>query len=306
MLCAGLKKCCELLFLAIGRECPAPRLERVHRCAEHAPFLELYTDACPSGIGGVLYKALKPVAFSARDAALIGAALHEPTFQSEFELYAVLMAILLLRDFFADRKARYLAQGKAQPSQRQHKHSSSFGAAINVAKRRKRVAYPELLRPGPQRLCVLACEVGGRWSEESLRLVTQLVRLRAQRAPAALRPAARQGWLRRWWGFLSVALQSTLAATLLGAPYVAGALPGAQHPRPSCAQPFGPVVRRLHGDLDLADIKRCGEKNKKKKSFRAKSPVLNKKIISPLNLNCTVGYAPDLGTSCYGGSQHCG
>ena len=36
--------------------------------------------------------------------------------------------------------------------------------------------------------------------------------------------------MRRWWGFLSVALQSTLAATLLGAPYVAGALPAAQHP----------------------------------------------------------------------------
>eukprot|EP00439_Symbiodinium_sp_Y106_P054074 s484_g7.t1 len=42
--------------------------------------------------------------------------------------------------------------------------------------------------------------------------------------------SARQGWLRRWWGFSSVALQSTVAATLLGAPYVAGALPGAQLP----------------------------------------------------------------------------
>ena len=104
-------------------------------------------------------------------------------------------------------------EGRPQPSA-----ASRDGAAITVAERRKRAAYPELLRPGPQRLCALACEVGGRWSSESLRLVTQLVRLRAQRAPAALRPAARQGWLRRWWGFLSVALQSTLAATLLGAP----------------------------------------------------------------------------------------
>ena len=94
-------------------------------------------------------------------------------------------------------------------------------------KAQARCLYPELLRPGPQRLCVRACEAGGRWSAESLCLVTQLVRLRAQRAPAALRPAARQGWLRRLWGFLSVALQSTLAAMLLGAPYVAGALPGA-------------------------------------------------------------------------------
>ena len=34
------------------------------------------------------------------------------------------------------------------------------------------------------------------------------------------------GWLRRWWCLLSIALQSTLAATLLGTPsYVAGAMP---------------------------------------------------------------------------------
>ena len=48
-------------------------------------------------------------------------------------------------------------------------------------------ARPAALRPGPQRLCVLACEAGGRLSAESLRLVTQLARLRARRAPAALR-----------------------------------------------------------------------------------------------------------------------
>ena len=116
-------------------------------------------------------------------------------------------------------------EGRPQPSA-----ASRDGAAIAVAERRKRAAYPELLRPGPQRLCVLACEAGGRWSAESLRLVTQLARLRAQRAPAALRGVAKQGWLRRWWGLLSVALQSTLAATLLGAPYVHGAMPGAQLP----------------------------------------------------------------------------
>ena len=67
------------------------------------------------------------------------------------------------------------------------------GATITVAERHKRVADPELVRPGPQRLCVFACEVGGRWSAESPSLVTQLVRLRASHADAALRPAARQG-----------------------------------------------------------------------------------------------------------------
>ena len=40
------------------------------------------------------------------------------------------------------------------------------GAAIATARRRKRERYPELLRPGPQRLVVLACEVGGRWAAE--------------------------------------------------------------------------------------------------------------------------------------------
>ena len=85
------------------------------------------------------------------------------------------------------------------------------GAALAIAERRKRAACPELLRRGPQRLCVLACEIGGRWNDESLRLVAQLVRSRTMRAraPAPLRGAATQGWYRRWWGLLSVAVQKT-------------------------------------------------------------------------------------------------
>ena len=57
-------------------------------------------------------------------------------------------------------------------------------------------------------------EAGRRWNTESRRLIAQLVRLRSQRAPAALRSVVAQGWLRPWWCLLSVALQSTLAATL--------------------------------------------------------------------------------------------
>ena len=70
-------------------------------------------------------------------------------------------------------------EGRPQPSA-----ASRDGAAITVAERRKGRTCPELLRPGPQRLCVLACKVGGRWSSESLRLVTQLVRPE----PSALLP----------------------------------------------------------------------------------------------------------------------
>ena len=54
------------------------------------------------------------------------------------------------------------------------------------------------------------CEIGGRWNDESLRLVAQLVRSRAMRAPGApLRGAATQGWYRRWWGLYSVWLCKT-------------------------------------------------------------------------------------------------
>ena len=33
---------------------------------------------------------------------------------------------------------------------------------------------------------------------------------------------------RRWWGLLSVSVQNTFAATLLGSPPIAAAMPGAQ------------------------------------------------------------------------------
>ncbi|CAE7502185.1 unnamed protein product [Symbiodinium natans] len=74
----------------------------------------------------------------------------------------------------------------------------------------------EVADKGPQRLVVLAAEVGGRWGEECQRFVRQLLRLRVQRAPAALRAAAAQGWARRWWGLLSVAVQRAVASTALG------------------------------------------------------------------------------------------
>ena len=70
---------------------------------------------------------------------------------------------------------------------------------------------------------------------------------------------------------------TTLAATLLGAPCVAGALPGAQHDAvPPNPQPPWPVVHRLHGDLDstlrFADVRqaRCKQKTIRMSSiFRA-------------------------------------
>ena len=85
--------------------------------------------------------------------------------------------------------------------------------AIATARQRKQRAYPELLQRGAQRLLVLATELGGRWSGECRELMRILVDHRASRVAPAVRPAARNGWLRRWWGILSVAVQH---ATALG------------------------------------------------------------------------------------------
>ena len=90
------------------------------------------------------------------------------------------------------------------------------GADAVAARRRKVARYPELTRGGPQRLVVLAAEVGGRWSDECPQFLRTLLRLRVQRAPPPLRAAAAQGWARRWWSVLSVALQRAVASSALG------------------------------------------------------------------------------------------
>ena len=76
------------------------------------------------------------------------------------------------------------------------------GVALVAARRRKVARYPDLTRGGPQRLVVLAAEVGGRWREKCQQFLRTLLRLRVQRGPPPLRAAAAQGWARRWWSRL--------------------------------------------------------------------------------------------------------
>ena len=88
-----------------------------------------------------------------------------------------------------------------------------------------------------QQLVVLGSEVGGRWNTEAQRFLRDLLRVRAQRAPPALRPAARAGWTRRWWGMLSVAVQQAVATTVLGR-----AWPAPLHPHQRDAPPLERVL----------------------------------------------------------------
>ena len=85
---------------------------------------------------------------------------------------------------------------------------------LRVAERRKRAAYSELARGGPQTLVVL--EVGGRWNARARSFVRDLVRLRAYSAPPAVRAAATAGWPQRWWSMLSIAVQQAVASTAVG------------------------------------------------------------------------------------------
>jgi hypothetical protein len=115
------------------------------------------------------------------------------------------------------------------------------GAVLRVAERRKQATYPELSAGGPQRLLVLGAEVGGRWSDGARALVRDLVRLRAVRAPPPVRRSASAGWSRRWWGFLSVAVQQAVASTALGRAWPAP---------PQVGAASDPPLERV---LDLAD-----------------------------------------------------
>ena len=96
------------------------------------------------------------------------------------------------------------ADGMPQPGSRDRD-----GAAIEVARRRKLARYPELARPGPQRLVVLASEVGGRWGSEAHDP-------RSRAVPASSPRAARSCY-------------SRLAAPLVGVPELRAAARASVH-----------------------------------------------------------------------------
>ena len=56
-------------------------------------------------------------------------------------------------------------------------------AVLRTAYRGKQATYPELAAGGAPELCVLGCEVGGRWNADAVKLVQRLVALGAHRAP---------------------------------------------------------------------------------------------------------------------------
>ena len=92
--------------------------------------------------------------------------------------------------------------------------------------------------------------MGGRWNQEALkRFVAACAKSKARSAPALLRASARAAWHARWWGLLSIAAQSALAATLSGEGALAlGGPAGSDEVPLADAMSFaisGPAVSRL-------------------------------------------------------------
>ena len=90
------------------------------------------------------------------------------------------------------------------------------GAALQVARRAKERAYPELADSRRCHLTVLGIEVGGRWSSEASTFVRQFARCRARAMPAPSRAACTSALALRWSSVLSIAAARAFAASLLG------------------------------------------------------------------------------------------
>ena len=86
------------------------------------------------------------------------------------------------------------------------------GVALAAARRRKAACYPELRQGDPQKLVVLAAEIGGRWSDECRQFLRQLLRLTGMGASLV--------------GLPVVALQRAVASSVLGV-WTMPPLPGA-------------------------------------------------------------------------------
>lgn len=90
-----------------------PCLQKVYRFLPDVPLAELYTDACPSGLGAVICVGTRPVGFwmhklTPEDASWMGPScvLGDPAFQTEWETWCVLLAIRVFCDFFQQGKMR--------------------------------------------------------------------------------------------------------------------------------------------------------------------------------------------------------
>ena len=89
------------------------------------------------------------------------------------------------------------------------------GGAIERGEKRKPQQYREAWQArGRVRLLTLACETGGRWSDQCVDFVRMLAKHKAKEAPPILQRSAEYGWQSRWWTLLSCSAHRTFAASI--------------------------------------------------------------------------------------------
>ena len=100
-----------------------------------------------------------------------------------------------------------------------HPHADvSPGVRMHIRIHNKEERYPELVQAsehGALKFIVLPCEVGGRWGDAWLDLISNLAKAKARSAPRLLRRSAEFAWSRRWWDMLAAAAQGAFAGSLV-------------------------------------------------------------------------------------------
>ena len=79
-------------------------------------------------------------------------------------------------------------------------------SAQRTARRNREDDYPDVEASPHAQLLSTGVETYGRWSPDSLKLVRQLSKAKAARAPPLLRRSAEYAFSARWWALLSVAV----------------------------------------------------------------------------------------------------
>ena len=93
--------------------------------------------------------------------------------------------------------------------------SNQGGRLLQTATTDNSNHYHEVTDTGLGALYCLGCEVYGRWSEQSIKLVPALAREHARGLHPRIRRGAALGFQHRWWGILSIALQRAVAEAVL-------------------------------------------------------------------------------------------
>ena len=82
------------------------------------------------------------------------------------------------------------------------------GAALNDKDFETRETdYPDVAHSPQAELLSLSVETYGRWNKDSLQLIRQLARAKAENVPEVLRKSVESAYSNRWWSLFSIALQ---------------------------------------------------------------------------------------------------